>query len=228
MDISLTGTWKDVLIVFFSGVLVSFTPCVYPVMPLTATFIAGANVHGSRQRALLISLIYVGGMACIYAVLAIIAALTGKIFGQIQNTSLFYFVTAILLLFFSFSMLDFIQLPTLNGQLAVRRDKPKSLLEVFLFGMTSGLIVGPCTAPVLGSLLWMISRQQSGWWWGIVLMFVFAYGIGFSLILIGTFSGLLAKLPKSGQWLIWVKRISAMILLVMALFFVYKGINAIH
>src|SRR4051812_27806460 len=97
----LSGGITDYFIAFVSGVLVSFTPCVYPVMPLTASFIAGANTQGKRSHGLVISLIYVLGMALVYAALAVFAALSGRIFGQIQNTGPFYLIIGGLLIFFS-------------------------------------------------------------------------------------------------------------------------------
>lgn len=220
----LTGSWFDFFIAFFSGVLVSFTPCVYPVMPLTASFIAGANAGGSRSRAFILSSVYVLGMAIVYAALAIVAGLTGKIFGQLQNTPVFLFSIGGMLVLFSIVMMDLIHMPILTlSSPTVYESKPTNLLAVLLFGMTTGLVVGPCTAPVLGSLLVYVSTKQN-LFLGALLMFVFAYGVGFSLILVGTFSGLLSRLPKSGKWLVIIKKTSGLILLVMGLFFIYKGI----
>ena len=217
----LTGSWFDIIIAFASGVVVSFTPCVYPVMPLTASYIAGANTAGTRRKAFIISLVYVLGMALVYMGLAMLASLTGKIFGQFQNTPVFYFLTAILLVFFALMMMDIIIFPSFSGQ-GVRHAKPDNLWAVLLFGMTSGLVVGPCTAPVLGSLLVFIASKQN-LLWGSLLMFAFAYGVGFSLILVGTFSGLINRLPRSGKWLLHIKTISGIILFIIAGYFAYKG-----
>ena len=216
----------DYVAVFWAGVLVSFTPCVYPVMPLTASFIAGANANGTRRRAFLISLLYVLGMALVYAALAVIAALTGKIFGQLQNSFWFYLIIGILLIGFALVMFDRIPLPALGTQ-GLQKVKPNNPLAVLLFGMTSGLVVGPCTAPVLGTLLVHVASKQNILY-GASLMFVFAYGVGFSLILIGTFSGLLSRLPKSGPWLVWIKRLSGMVLLLIGLYFLYKSVKLLY
>jgi cytochrome c-type biogenesis protein len=219
----LTGSIFDYFIVFASGVLVSFTPCIYPVMPITASFIAGANTTGSRWHGFAISLLYVLGMAIVYSILALIAALTGSVFGQIQNSPPFYLVTGGMLIFFAFVMFDKIILPSFMGHKA-HSLKPDSLFAVLLCGMVAGLIVGPCTAPVLGSLLFYIASRQNILY-GMSLMLVFAYGVGFSLILVGTFSGLLSRLPKSGMWLVRIKQLCGIILLVIGLFFLFKGLR---
>ena len=219
----LTGSISDYFIAFSSGVLVSFTPCVYPVMPITASFIAGANTTGRRWHGFVLSLLYVLGMAIVYSVLAVVAALSGRIFGQIQNSVIFYFIIGSLLVFFAFVMFYKISLPSLAlGR--VHRFKADSLWSVVIFGMVAGLVVGPCTAPVLASLLVYVASRQNIVH-GVSLMFVFAYGVGFSLILVGTFSGLLSRLPKSGAWLLRIKQICGWILLAIGLFFIYKGIR---
>lgn len=223
---NLTGSFFDYIVAFASGVLVSFTPCVYPVMPITASFIAGANTTGTRWHGFALSLLYVLGMALVYSLLALIAALTGKVFGQIQNSAPFYFVISIMLIFFAFVMLDKIMLPAFGGHKA-HKLKPDSLFSVLLFGMVAGLIVGPCTAPILASLLVYVASRHNIIH-GVSLMFAFAYGVGFSLILVGTFSGLLGRLPKSGTWLLRIKQVCGLILLAIGLFFLYKGIKILH
>jgi cytochrome c-type biogenesis protein len=217
---TLTGSILDYVLVFWAGVLVSFTPCVYPVMPITASFIAGANVKGGRGTGFVLSLIYVLGMAISYCALAVFAIVTGKIFGQIQNTPLVYAMIGALLVLFGLIMLDIARIPYIGLQF--KPDRPKDIWAVLLFGMTSGLIVGPCTAPVLATLLTYVASKQN-LVYGISLLFVFSYGVGASLILVGTFSGLLSRLPKSGRWLEWIKRLSGGILTGAGLYFFYKA-----
>jgi len=218
---NLSGNISDYFVVFASGVLVSFTPCIYPLLPITASFIAGLNTRGTRLRGFCISLVYVLGLAITYSVLAAVAALTGKVFGQFQSNPVVLLVTANILLFFALVMLDVIQLPGLGIHIQ-EKIRPKNLWAILLFGMASGLVIGPCTAPVLGTvLLYVASRHNL--LHGISLLFVFSYGVGFSLILIGTFSGLLSSLPKSGIWMVRVKQACGMILLLAAEYLLVKA-----
>lgn len=217
----LHGNFFDYLIVFWAGVLVSFTPCVYPVIPLTAGFIAGVNTKGTKVMGLVISLIYVFGLALTYCALAVFAALTGKVFGQAQNHPVVFIVVANILIFFALVMSDLVPLPTFGARV---HDKivHKNPWTVLLFGMASGLVVGPCTAPVLGTLLLYVASKQNIMH-GVSLMFVFAYGVGASLILVGTFSGLLAVLPRSGKWLVRVKQFCGFVLIAAAEYFLVKA-----
>lgn len=200
----------------------SFTPCVYPVLPITASFIAGMNTKGTKLMGLFISLIYVFGLALTYCALAVFASLTGKIFGQFQNQPVVFIIIANLLIVFALMMLDIIPLPSIGVDLRSRL-KPKNLWMVVLCGMAAGIIVGPCTAPILGTLLLYVGSKQN-LAHAVSLLFVFSYGVGASLILVGTFSGLLGSLPKSGRWLVRVKQMCAFILIVVAqLLFIKAG-----
>lgn len=219
---SLSGNIMDYFFTYWAGVVVSFTPCVYPIMPIVASLMAGINTQGSKAKGFIISVVYVLGLAISYCALAVVAALSGKVFGQIQNHPIVFLVVGNILLFFSLVMFDVVPLPNL-GLNVQHKIKVKNLWSVLLVGMASGLVVGPCTAPALGTLLLYIASKQNILH-GVSLMFVFSYGVGTSLILVGTFSGLLASLPRSGQWLVGIKKFCGLILLIIAeYFFVHAG-----
>jgi cytochrome c-type biogenesis protein len=191
------------LAVYLGGVLVSFTPCVYPLVPVTIAFI-GARGSGSRSRALILSLIYVLGMAVIYTALGAIAALSGKLFGQIQSNPWTYFLIGNLCILMGLSMLDVFSLRIRTPSFVIRvqtRKKTAGMAGSFLVGAASGLVMGPCTAPALAVVLGYAATRQNVAF-ASSLMFVFALGMGTLLILIGTFAGLLAGIPKSGAWMV--------------------------
>lgn len=218
---NLSGNFFDYFIVFWGGVLVSFTPCVYPVIPLTASFIAGVNTKGTKLMGFLISLLYVFGLAITYCALAVFVALTGRIFGQLQNNPIIFLIVAGILGFFALVMLDVIPIPNFTVNMH-NKIKTKNLWTVLLVGMASGLIVGPCTAPVLGTLLLYVASKQNILH-GVSLLFVFSYGVGASLILVGTFTGILSNLPKSGQWLIRIKQFCGLVMLGASGYFLFRA-----
>lgn len=217
----LTGGFIDYVLAFWGGVLVSFSPCVYPLLPVTASFVAGFNTRGTRWMGFVVSLVYVLGMAMTYCGLAVFAASTGKLFGQLQNSPVVYIIVANILLFFALAMSDLVPLPAFGARV---HDKivHKNLWMVLFFGMASGLVVGPCTAPVLGTLLLYVASQQNIVH-GVSLMFVFSYGVGALLILVGTFSGLIVLFPKSGKWMVRIKQFCGFILIIAAEYFLVKA-----
>ena len=189
--------------IFLAGVFVSFTPCVYPVIPLTLGYI-GARSAGNRWKGLTLSLVYVLGMALTYAMLGAFAALTGQLFGRIGSSPWTYFFVANVCLLLGLSMLGVFELPQLSIAPGTQ-PKKKGYFGAFLVGIFSGLIVGPCTAPVLAGVLVFVASKQNVLY-GFSLLFTFGYGVGFLMILLGTFTGLLSSLPKSGVWLENIKK----------------------
>ena len=216
--------YMAVLAAYLGGVLASFTPCVYPVIPITVAYI-GARSSASRTRGFLLSIIYVSGMAAVYTSLGVFAAMTGKLFGQIQTNLWVYLIVANICILMGLSMLGvfMISIPVPQFVAGFRPEgKGRGFLGSFLVGAVSGIIIGPCTTPVLAVLLSLIAARQSAIF-GMTLMFVFAIGMGTLLVLVGTFSGLLASIPRSGIWMTRVNKIFGWILIGMGEYFLLKA-----
>jgi thiol:disulfide interchange protein DsbD len=190
---------------FSGGILISFTPCVYPVIPILVGYI-GSRSGGSRRKGFVLSLAYAVGMAVTYAALGGIAALSGRVFGEASTSPLSNAVVGGICILFALSLFDIYAIPLPSF---LSRTKPSSwsggVFGALGIGMASGLVVGPCTAPVLGALLLYVgSRQDVAY--GMSLLFLFALGMGVLPVLLGTFTGILAGLPRSGRWLLLVQR----------------------
>jgi cytochrome c-type biogenesis protein len=210
------ASWLAFPAVYLGGILISFTPCVYPVAPITIAFI-GAHSTGSRWKGFGLSLIYVLGMAVTYTLLGGIAALSGKLFGQIQTNPWTYFLLANVCILMGLFQLDVLSLPWQTPRCFAnmqRREKTTGAGGSFLVGVMSGLVVGPCTAPVLAMLLSYVAARQN-LLFGMSLLFVFSLGMGTLLIVLGTCAGLLSSLPRSGPWLARISHLAGWILLAM-------------
>ncbi len=192
-------------IVFAGGFLISFTPCVYPVIPITVGYI-GSRSGASRHKGFVLSLAYAVGMAVTYAALGAASALTGRVFGELTAGPVPNLVVGTLCILLALSLFGLYAIP-LPSFVSRAKATPwsGSAAGALGIGMASGLVVGPCTAPVLGALLMYVgSRQNLAY--GMSLLFVFALGMGVLPVLLGTFSGILAGLPKAGRWLVLVQR----------------------
>jgi cytochrome c-type biogenesis protein len=207
---------------YLAGVLVSFTPCIYPVIPITAAVIGGQR-DISGARGFVLSLFFVLGLALTYTALGVFAALTGKLFGTIQTRPLTLGALGGLFILMGLAMLDVFQL-------SLERYAPRGLtggnrtgiFGSFMIGVTSGFILGPCTAPVLAVILGVVAARQSVFFGG-SLLFVFSLGVGSLLVLVGTFAGILASLPKSGAWMTGVKKLSGIVMLAAGAYFLYSA-----
>ncbi len=221
------GSIAALAVVFVAGLLTSFTPCVYPMIPVTVTFIGGAAA-GSRRRAVSLSMIYVLGMALIYASLGMVTAMLGKTFGRFTYNPWIYGGVGALIVFFGITMLDIVTIPaprffTGVQSAGVRRGGHVGAL---LMGLAAGFIAAPCTAPVLGLLLVYVSRSRNVLWGGTLLL-VFALGLGSLLMLLGIFSGMFASLPRAGAWMNWIKRTFGVLMIVVGGWFLYQSLRMV-
>jgi thiol:disulfide interchange protein DsbD len=205
--------------VYLAGVAISITPCVYPIIPITISFI-GARQPQSRLKSFLLSLAYVVGMAAAYFVIGAsiaAAAAGGKMvfFGEHQNNPWLGFAVANVLVFFGLNMMGAfeLRLPSfLTKQRTGAAQKKGGYVGAFLVGGASALVVGSCTGAAIAAMIGIIVKGATpdNVVWasarGGLILFVFAMGLGTLVLLVGTFSGLLTSLPKPGGWMDLVKK----------------------
>jgi thiol:disulfide interchange protein len=219
------GSASAIFVVFAAGVLTSFTPCVYPMIPVTVTYIGGAAA-GNRRRAVALSGTYVLGLAVVYAGLGIAAALLGKIFGEFTRNPYVYGAVGLIIIALGLAMLDVFTIPALATGLQGQGARKGGYWGAALMGVAAGFVAAPCTAPVLGLLLAYVGQTRNVVWGG-SLLFVFALGLGLLLMLLGIFSGLLANLPRAGVWMVRIKKGFGIAMLVIGAVFVGLAVRMI-
>ena len=208
------------LLVFLGlGILLAFTPCVLPMLPILTGIIAGQKRSASPRKALILSFIYVLGMAITYALAGVLAAYAGGSLQVMLQKPWVIIASSILFVLLAFSLFEFFELPvSRRWQNAVsswsRRHEGGTFVGVFLMGMLSTLVVSPCvTAPLVGVLLY-IGRTGDMLLGGSAL-FVMGLGMGIPLMVLGVSAG--RWLPKSGQWMQAVTKSFGVIMLGMAI-----------
>ncbi len=211
------------LVVFIGGVATSVTPCVYPLIPIIVGVI-GSSQEKSRWRNFILSLSYVLGMALTFSILGIVAAITGRLFGELQTSPVAHIIVGSIIILFALALLDVLPLPTflLNRIGAGKIVKGSSAFPVFLMGFASGFVAAPCTAAVLGALLTYVATTQNVIF-GFTLLFTFAIGMGTLLILIGTFTGILANLSKLAKWMHLIQKVIAFAMILLGGYFIFKA-----
>lgn len=211
-------------LLFGAGLLTSFTPCVYPMIPITAGLLGGAGAAGRPARVRIgMTMLYVLGVALVYATLGLIAGLTGSIFGSISTNEWALLVMANLLLVSGLALLDVFSIRASSGLLAwAARFGAERPYGAFMMGATSGLVAAPCGAPAFAAVLTFVAGTGSAVL-GFTYLLVFSLGMTAVLALVGLFSGTLAALPRSGVWLVWLKRAGGVVLLGMAEYYVFQA-----
>jgi thiol:disulfide interchange protein DsbD len=211
-------------VVFASGVLTSFTPCIYPMIPMTAAIVGGQanNASLSRARVVALTAAYVVGLALVYSLLGLIAGMSGTMFGAVSSNPWMSFVMANLLIAFALMMLEVIPVPVPQRliQRAAQVGRGGHIGGTFLMGAASGLVAAPCGAPVMGSVLTWVASTRSGAL-GFLYLFAFSLGMCAVLVAVGLSAGAVGRLPRAGMWMVWVKRIFAAAMLGVAEFYLF-------
>ena len=217
------GYFWAFLFVFVGGILTSFTPCVYPLIPITVS-VFGAGESVGRLRSFLLSVTYVMGIALTYSILGVAVASTGAVFGQIMADPRVMLPVCGILIALGLSMLGVFELRVPYAvQNRLNSIGGAGFAGAFAMGTVAGIIAAPCTGPALGAVLSYVATTESaflGFW----LLLTYALGMGLLFIVIGTFSSAIAALPRSGGWMYILENIFGVAIITVALYFLKEVI----
>jgi thiol:disulfide interchange protein DsbD len=212
------GSLVAFLAIFVIGLALNLTPCVYPMLSVTVSLF-GAQTETNPAKVFLKAVVYVLGIASMYSILGVTAALGGGLFGSWLQSPLVLGTIGALLFAMALSSFGLyqIQMPFwLTSKLG--GSKGTGIISVFLSGLVVGVFAAPCIGPPVIALLTLVGTKGDpvfGFW----AFFILSLGLGFPYLILATFSGLLKKIPKSGAWLVWVERIFGVVLTGAALFY---------
>lgn len=205
---------------YLAGLGLAFTACMYPLLPILSSLIAGHGVRLTRRRGLLLSLSYIQGLALCYTLIGVVAALTGSLLTLWLQQPAVVLTAAALMVVFALAMFGVwnMQLPS-SWQTTLTRITNRlpggHYLTVFVTGALSALIIGPCVAPPLALALGYIASTGDAALGGLAL-YVMALGLGTPLLIVGYFGG--STLPKAGAWMQGVKNLFGVIMLGLAIY----------
>jgi len=227
-DIAAMFEAKGSLLTFFAlfliGLALNLTPCVYPMLSVTVSLF-GSQAETKFPRVFFKALLYVIGIATMYSVLGVMAALGGGLFGSWLQSP--WVLGSIAVLLFGLALSSFglyqIQMPFwLTSKLG--GTSGSGFIAIYLSGLVVGIFAAPCVGPPVIALLTFVATKRSvsfGFW----TFFTLALGLGFPYLILATFSGLLKKIPRSGSWLVWVEHIFGVILVGAALFYLSLAVT---
>jgi thiol:disulfide interchange protein DsbD len=201
--------------IFAGGMALDLTPCVYPLIPITVSYFGGRSGKGQLIGH---GLCYVGGLSITNSALGVAAALTGGLMGAMLQNPLVLAAVALILTFFATSLFGFWELKLPGGLMQAASKSYAGYFGTLFMGLTMGVVAAPCIGPfVLGLLTWVASMGSP--WLGFVVFFTLSLGLGLPLFFLALFSGQINKLPRSGEWMIWVRKLMGWVLVGMAAYF---------
>ena len=202
--------------IFAGGMALNLTPCVYPLIPITVSYFGGRSGKGQLIGH---GLCYIGGLSITNSVLGVVAALTGGLMGAMLQNPFVLAAVAVILIFFATSLFGFWELQLPSGLMQAASKSYAGYLGTLFMGITLGVVAAPCIGPfVLGLLTWVASMGNP--WIGFIIFLTLSLGLGLPLFLLAIFSGQIDKLPRSGEWMIWVRKLMGWVLVGMAAYFI--------
>jgi thiol:disulfide interchange protein DsbD len=211
------GLWFGFVLVFLGGLALNLTPCVYPMIPITVSYFGGQS-KGRESRTVLLAFLYLLGMAVMYSALGLVAAFTGSLFGSALQNPFVLSAIALVMIGLAMSMFGYYEIRIPEKLAGVAGTGRQGAWGSFLMGLTVGIVAAPCIGPFVLGMLTFVGERGS-LLLGFSLFFVLALGLGLPFVVLAVASGNIARLPKSGEWMEWVRRLFGVVLLAMAGYF---------
>ncbi len=213
--------WIRVLIAFALGLLMSLTPCIYPMIPITVGILQAQQTKGTPSfiRNFGLACSYTLGISATFALMGLAASWAGQAFGSFMTHPLTILLIVALMIYSAFSLFGFYEIYVPKFLSSHGGGKGGSIVSAFVFGTISGTVASPCLSPGLVFMLTLVATLKSAVA-GFVLLFAFAIGLSLPLLIIGTFSGSLAMAPRAGSWMVEVKQFLGFVLLGMCFYFI--------
>lgn len=210
--------------IFLIGLALNLTPCVYPMLAITVS-IFGQQSEARPFAVFLRAVVYILGMATMYSVLGLFAALTGGLFGSVLQSPLVLLLISALFFGLSLSMFGLYELQMPSSLLnRIGGARSATFIGTYLSGLFVGIFAAPCVGPPVIGLLTLVGHRGDPVF-GFMVFFVLSLGLGFPYLILGTFSGLLNRLPRSGAWMNWVKKLLGTVLIAVGCFYLSLAID---
>ena len=212
-----SGLLLGLLLVFLGGLALNLTPCVYPLIPITIGYFGGQS-EGSTRKLFLMGLFFLIGMAVTYSVIGVVTALTGSVFGALLQNPAVIIGIVLIFIVLSLSMFGVYEFKLPDSWVQKAGGAKQGYYGAFFMGLTMGIVAAPCIGPfVLGLVTYVAAKADP--FFGFLLFFVLAVGLGFPYLFLAVFSGKIKNLPRAGEWMDGVKHIFGFILIGMAIYF---------
>lgn len=216
------STTLRLLFVLLLGIMLSLTPCIYPMIPITIGVLQSQNSNPSVMRNFLMALAYTLGISTTFALFGLLAGCVGPLCGQLLSNPWFIVGLVLVLAYFALSMLGFydVRLPRF---ITSNKMPGGSFFAAYLFGAASGTFASPCVSPGLALILGMVASYGSSLL-GFLFLFTFGIGLSVPLLVIGTLSNSFHLLPRAGLWMVEIKKLFGLLMIAVCFYYLSLAI----
>lgn len=212
-----SGLLLSLIFVFLGGLALNLTPCVYPLIPITIGYFGGQS-EGKTSKLFILGILYVLGMAFTYSIVGVVTALSGAVFGALLQNSIVIVVIAGIFVVLALSMFGLYEIKMPDSMVAKAGGARSGVFGAFFMGLTMGVVAAPCIGPfVLGLVTYVAAKGDV--FYGFIMFFFLAVGLGTPYLFLAIFSGRIKSLPRAGFWMEGVRNIFGFILIAMAIYF---------
>lgn len=204
---------------YLAGLTLNLTPCVYPMISVTVSIFGGTKLDTSQKHTIFKATLYVLGIATMYSVLGFVAGATGGFFGAWLANRWVLAGIGVIMVVLALGMFGLYQFQLPSGLLQkMTTQRTSGYLGMYLAGLVVGVFAAPCIGPPIVALLTLVGTRSDPLY-GFISFFILSLGLGTPYWILGVFSGLIKKLPRSGMWLVWMERVFGVVLLGVALYY---------
>lgn len=212
-----SGILWAILWIFLGGLALNLTPCVYPLIPITVSYFGGRE-NRSGSHTILLGILYISGLAFTNSILGVTAALTGGMLGAALQYPVVLIIIALIMFSLGLSFFGLWEIHVPGMLTKVASKNYSGYFGTFFMGLTLGIVAAPCLGPFVLGLLTYVG-QKGDPFIGFLYFFVLSIGIGLPLCILAIFSSAIDKLPMSGDWMLWIKKVMGWVMIFMGYYF---------
>lgn len=212
------GLIVSLIIIFFSGLALNLTPCVYPLIPITISYFGGQS-ENQTSKLFVLGLLYVAGMSVTYSIIGVATALSGSVLGVLLQKPIVIILISSIFIVLSLGMFGIYNFQLPGSWVEKAGGARSGAFGALFMGLTMGIVAAPCIGPfVLGLITYVAAKGDPVY--GFFMFFFLSLGLGTPYLFLALFSGKIKQLPKAGFWMEAVKHIFGLILMGMAIYFI--------
>ncbi len=220
------GLLYAVVAFFVIGLALNLTPCVYPVIPMTVSYFGGTSDR-TPGSSFTHALFYLIGIALSFALLGLVSGLAGQQWGFLFQSPWFVVVISLIILSMAASLFGAFEITVPSWLLTKLGGARQGVLGSFIMGITVGIVIAPCAAGIIIGLVGLVAKLGLVTK-GALLFFVMGLGLGLPYLILATFSGLLNRLPQSGMWMVWIRKLFGILLVGVAIYFLLPQLERVY